>query len=80
MSSFIEWPTIFGSTYFLPGIVIVVLLLTLLLLMSSRRRSKAERAHFAPEPVMAFGSMDMYADQPAPLPTAGASPVHAPEW
>jgi hypothetical protein len=49
MSSFIQWPTIYGSPYFLPGIILVVLLLALLLLMSSRRRARAERARLAPD-------------------------------
>ena len=55
MSSFIEWPTIYGSQYFLPGIILVVLLLTLLLLMSSGRRRRADRARLAPDPDLDFG-------------------------
>lgn len=53
MSSLLEWPTIFGSVYFLPGVIVVVLLLLLLLLMSSRRRARAERARLSPEPAPA---------------------------
>jgi hypothetical protein len=34
-------PTLFGSEYLLPAIIVVVLLLTLLLLMSARRRASA---------------------------------------
>ena len=51
MSSFIQWPAIYGSVYFLPGVLVVVLLLALLLLMSARRRSRAERARLAPDPL-----------------------------
>ena len=50
MSSLIEWPSIYGSTYFLPAVVVIVLLLALLLLMSSRRRAAAETARNAAEP------------------------------
>ncbi len=39
MSSLIEWPSLYGSSYFIPAVVVVVLLLALLLLMSSRRRA-----------------------------------------
>lgn len=79
MSSFIEWPTLFGSVYFLPGIVIVVLLLALLLLMSSRRRSKAERARLAPEPLMFLDPLEPTGmEQPAPPPEAGATHFQTP--
>ena len=76
MSSLIQWPTIYGSVYFLPGIIVVVLLLLLLLLMSSRRRSKAERAKLAPEPVLASeGPEPVEEEQMAPAlePAAHAS-------
>jgi hypothetical protein len=56
MSSFIEWPTVYGSAYFFPGLVVVVLLLTLLLLMSSRGRPAAERVRLAPDPLLEAAS------------------------
>lgn len=71
MSSFIQWPTLYGSAYFLPGTLVVVLLLALLLLLSSGRRSAAERARLAPEP---FGEAVALAPPPlmemAPIETA----------
>ena len=48
MSSFIQWPTIYGSAYFLPGIIVVLLVLGLLLLVLSHRRAATERAGLAP--------------------------------
>ena len=51
MSSLIEWPSIYGSGYFIPAVVVVVLLLALLLLVSSRRRAAAEAARNAAEPL-----------------------------
>ncbi len=50
MSSLIEWPSLYGSSYFIPAVVVVVLLLALLLLMSSRRRATVEAARNAAEP------------------------------
>ena len=50
MSSLIEWPSIYGSSYFVPAVVVVVLLLALLLLMSSRRRRAIEAVRDTTEP------------------------------
>ncbi len=50
MSSLIEWPSIYGTSYFVPAVVVVVLLLALLLLMSSRRRVALEAARDTREP------------------------------
>jgi hypothetical protein len=78
MSSFIQWPTIYGSVYFLPGIIVVVLLLLLLLLMSSRRRAKAERRRLAPEPALAFAGPAVEEEPMAPASEAAAYPDYAP--
>ncbi len=82
MSSLIEWPTIYGSVYFLPGIIVVVLLLLLMLLMSSRRRAKAERARLAPEPALAFASPESEepeeGEPPAPAPETTTYPDYSP--
>jgi len=67
MSSFIEWPSIYGSSYFIPAVVVVVLLLALLLLMSSRRRATGEAARNAAEPF----------DEAETLPPAPAEDVEA---
>ena len=74
--SFIHLPTLFGSQYLLPGILIVVLLLVLLLLFSSRRRAKAERASLAPAQEAESPAPDQPDElQPATAPTMS---VHAP--
>jgi hypothetical protein len=79
MSSFIQWPTIYGSAYFLPGIIVVVLLLTLMLLMSSRRRSRAERVRLAPDPLLEAEVPASFATAEAAMPAAVyASPAQMP--
>ncbi len=79
MSSLIEWPTIYGSVYFLPGIIVVVLMLLLLLLMSSRRRAKAERARLAPDlPLALEGPALEEEEPPAPAPQTAAFPDYSP--
>jgi hypothetical protein len=50
MSSLMEWPSVYGTNYFLPAIFVVVLLLALLLLMSSRRRALPDAASNGAEP------------------------------
>ncbi len=79
MSSFIEWPTIYGSAYFLPGIVIVVLLLALLLLVSRRRRARTERVRTTPETVHGNETEEAEGpEEPAPmLAFAGAAAGHS---
>jgi hypothetical protein len=74
MSSLIEWPSIYGSAYFLPAIVVVVLLLALLLLISSRRRSKAQAARNAEEPLVEIEAPEAEAAE-----GVGAEAVAVPE-
>jgi hypothetical protein len=79
MSSFIEWPTIYGSAYFLPGIVVVVLLLALLLLLSSRRRLAVERIRLAPDPLLEAEGPALFAGTQAGVPAdAYAAPAQMP--
>jgi hypothetical protein len=80
MSSFIEWPSIYGSTYFIPAVIVIVLLLALLLLMSSRRRAAAEAARNAAEPLDVAETLppappaeDMQAEA-TPVPVSEAAP------
>lgn len=68
--SFIQWPTLFGSTYFVPAMIVVALLLALLLLFSSRRRRQAQRARMAPERALVLPEEpagDMFEGHPAQL-------------
>jgi hypothetical protein len=68
MSSLIQWPSIYGTTYFVPAVVVVVLLLALLLLMSSRRRLALETARGAAQP---------FEDEETPAPAAPPEDVAA---
>ncbi len=78
MSSLIEWPSIYGSSYFIPAIIVVVLLLALLLLMSSRRRAAAEAARNVAEPFDEAEAPDPAAAEEGEPAEAAATPADAP--